>query len=263
MQVSFLCQLLNQEKIDVIHTHSVHTLDLALELGKMHGIPVVATCHYLDFQPLKTLAKANKIITISQEMKNKLHLPHRKTVTIENGVDTALIRPAKKNNFQPYAVFLARVTQEKEPAFRKLTELMIEYGWRIMSIGNWRPNNPEIVSRSWQANIAPYLRRADLVIGTGRAIREGMVAGCAACVLGDYFDGLVTPDNVEPLRKYNFSGRAFKINLPHPSATKIFKSLSDEQNLREVQHFSYLYGKDNFTLKDMVQKTIAVYQSTL
>lgn len=35
-----------------------------------------------------------------------------------------------------------------------------------------------------------------------------MACGCAAFVLGAYFDGLVTPSNVDLLAECNFSGRA-------------------------------------------------------
>src|SRR5690554_6288520 len=55
-------EVLRKMKFSVIHAHSAHSLTAAIQLGRNLGIPVVATCHYLDYQALELLDKVQKVI---------------------------------------------------------------------------------------------------------------------------------------------------------------------------------------------------------
>jgi hypothetical protein len=59
------------------------------------------------------------------------------------------------------------------------------------------------------ADPAPVLAEADIVIGFGRSILEGMSAGCAAYVYEFADDGWVTRDSYPALEADGFAGKAF------------------------------------------------------
>ena len=261
---AFVEQLMQKYDFELIHTHSFHTLELALDLGRRHQIPVAATCHYLDFQSLEKLAHADKIITISPEMAETLPLPPDKTVMIENGIDTAALKAARlpKEHTVPKAVVVTRMTDNKEPGYAILVIVLINRGWKVQSVGNWRPHYLGIPYTGWQVDLRSTYQTADLVIGTGRSIREGMAAGAAAFVLGDYLDGIVTETNVEVLRHYNFSGRAQK-QIPTTQAIVDQIDCLTESNLSKLQVFSYQYAHQHFSQKKMTDAVVAVYQSLL
>lgn len=258
---SFLHNLVDKHRFDIIHTHSAHTLMPALDLGHKYDIPVVATCHYLNFDPLHKLAEAAKIITISREMSQKLQLPVQKVVMIENGIDMSLVcRPTHKPHKPPRALILTRMTKAKEPGYIQLVKTLIAWGWQVKSIGNWRPNNLPISYSGWQIDCRQDIRQSDLIVGTGRSIREGMAAGCAALVLGDYFDGIVSKANVELLRHYNFSGRATKQPTNKQSFTSTLESLSNKQ-LTNLQNFGLKYAQKHFSQRKMAEDILKVYMS--
>jgi glycosyltransferase involved in cell wall biosynthesis len=257
-----LDKLMENYSFDLIHTHSAHTLELALDFGRRYQIPAAATCHYLDFEPLDLLAAADKIITISPEMAETLALPAEKTVMIENGVDIRALRTEQipRNHSVPTALIAVRMTEEKEPGCAELVRALTAQGWKVYSVGNWRPYYLGIPYSGWQVNLTALYQAADLVIGTGRSVREGMAAGAACFVLGDYLDGVVTEANVELLRHYNFSGRAAK-QLPDPQVIAAQVEYLSKTNLAELQEFSASYAQEHFSLQEMTDAVISVYRS--
>lgn len=258
----FLNQLKHKYDFDLIHTHSAHTLELALNLGNQWQVPVVATCHYLDFQPLDVLAQADKIITISEEMQRSLPLPEEKTVMIENGVPIESSYRHKRRELRQ-ALIVTRMTAQKEPGYGQLVHILLTHGWQVSSIGNWRPYKYGIPYSGWRVDLSSAYRAADLVIGTGRSVREGMAAGAAAMVLGDYLDGLVTEDNVTTLRYANFSGRATKRLPTYQALSEQVQKLTDPAVLQRLQHFSYEYARQHFDIKKVTSQIIDVYQACL
>ena len=262
-RLDLLERLVGRSAFDVIHTHSSHTLDAALDLGRKHRIPVVATCHYLGFQPLSKLAEASKIIVISEEMRESLVLPAEKTVVIENGIDLDPFKlRRRKESIPPRALIAARMTEQKEPGYIQLAQGLVKRGWQVRSVGNWRPAFLGIEYAGWRIDLSEEYLTADLVIGTGRSIREGMAAGTAALVLGDHLDGIVTEENVELLRRCNFSGRALKLAPNEENiAAELDRLVPD--HLGRLQEFGFHYARAHFSDKAMAQAVVEVYQSCL
>lgn len=239
---------------EVIHNHSAHTLHSALELGQLLGIPVVATSHYLDFEPSHLLDQTQTVIAISKEMGDQLLLENAPVVVIENGVPIPRVYPNRRR--PKHAVFLARVTPRKQHNFQLTANSLKEHDWSISAVGNWRC--PDVRFRGWQRDVFPELFSASLVIGTGRAIREGMASGCAGIVLGEFFDGIVTPECVKKLEYSNFSGR-FSKTIP---SSQDLQSLLDQLTpdyLEKLSSFGRAYAADHFSVQMMVTKLVNVY----
>jgi len=239
---------------DVIHNHSAHTLHDSLQLSRSLKIPVVATCHYLDFEPLEALGTADAVVAISEEMAAQLPLPPHKVRTVENGVPI----PYNVNlSRRPQAaVILARATDSRRTAYARLTDILLEQGWRVAAAGGWR--HPSAVTLGWTQNPQPLLERARLVVGTGRAIREGMACGCVGLVLGELLDGIVTPDNVEMLRWANFSGRAMK-KEPTPENIRDELGKLSDWGVERLMRFSRAYAVEHFGISQMADALTAIY----
>lgn len=247
-----LVEFLKKWQPDLIHNHSGHTLQASIALGEILQIPTLTTTHYLDFEPKELLAQQAAVVVISGEMQKlfRLSVP---TFAIENGI--ALPPEPKPRQFTQQALFLAHVSAKKEENFVKMASSLLAWGWKVESAGNWR--NPGVKYLGWVNNIWPLLERADLVIGTGRTIREGMSAGCATWVLGEYSDGLVTPGNVQALRKTNFSGRTQKKPFDQKKAG-LLQDPNDDL-FRNLGLFGRRYACKNFAIENVVQNLSQIY----
>lgn len=253
-----LLAALKRGQFDVIHNHSAHTLASSLQLSNELQIPLTATCHYLDFEPMEMLERADAVVAISDEMAAHLPISPAMIRVVENGVPiphhvTLTGRPKK-------AVVLARMTPNRTEGYHSVVEELVRMGWEVTIAGNWR--HPRARSIGWTQAPSKLLHQAQLVIGTGRAVREGMAAGCVGLVLGDYLDGVVTPNNVRKLRHANFSGRATKRK---PTPAEIQRELSELSSTRllSLMRFSRQYAKEHFDQKDMAIRHIQIYEEVL
>ncbi|HHY10363.1 MAG TPA: glycosyltransferase family 4 protein [Firmicutes bacterium] len=243
---------------DLIHNHSAHTLKAVIELGRLLKIPTLTTIHYLDFAPRDLLRQQKAAVVISREMKESLDLGQMPVFLVENGVPLFRNQFNKKKPRQ--ALFLAQTPPAKKENFRIMAGELLAQGWQVISAGDW--HHPGAKNKKWQIEIEPLLSQASLLVGTGRAIREGMAAGLAAVVLGEFFDGLVTPANAARLRKYNFSGRAFKKQLTPHRARRLLKKLTPAY-LEELSSFGTKYARAHFSITAMAAELILVYQQIL
>ncbi len=203
-----LAELCRRDRPTLLHAHSHGAYLAAAQVHRALGIPWVATLHGPD-QPLPAAAgPPAAVICVSREIARSLPRSLR-AVVIENGVDLTRFNPARREaapgGGRLRAVYLGRVGPSKVQGLLALQEAL---GSRpdveLRFVSTWAPGGAGRPSGCVEEELAA----ADLVFSTGRGVREAMACGCAAFVLGAYFDGLVTPSNVDLLAECNFSGRA-------------------------------------------------------
>lgn len=243
----------------IIHNHSAHTLAAALSLGDHLNAPVVTTVHYHEFIPQLLLCKQGAVIVISKEMLKAFRMRQSPVFFLENCVPIPP-KPVCDKTRGKSALFLARVSKEKNENFRLMSQKLLDWGWEVESAGTWR--FPGLKHWGWQVEVWPLLERATLVIGTGMAIREAMAAGCAAWVLGDYCGGLVTPCKIEAMRSANFSGRHAKKPFS-AAAARLFLEHPDPEMLEALGSFGRNYALRHFSLQQMVRKLVKIYEYVL
>jgi hypothetical protein len=244
---------------DLIHNHSSHTLPTALYLGQQLNIPTVTTVHYLDFEPVDLLEQQAAVVLISREMREQFQSLQVPTFVVENGIRLTPLRTRTKR-WRQRALILAQSTPEKQENFHCMSQSLLSWGWEVLSAGNWRL--PGVKNLGWVHNVAPLVKQANLVIGTGRAIREGMAAGCAAWVLGAYCDGLVTKDNVCRLEEANFSGRTSKGRFV-PSEAAPFLEQPEPEFFQALGKFGRRWAQLRFSSLRMVRSLEQVYDTAL
>jgi glycosyltransferase involved in cell wall biosynthesis len=243
----------------IIHNHSSHTLSTAEALSSLLKIPSITTVHYLGFGSASVLERQDAVIVISREMQKAFEHLTIPTYMVENGVPL----PPQHQPMKPWrrnALFLAQATPEKEKNFRSMTESLLAWGWNISSAGNWRHEG--ITSHGWMNEVGTLLKQTNLVIGTGRAVREAMAWGTPAWVLGTYCDGLITPENITQLEETNFSGR-FSKRLFSPNEAALHLKEPSSRDLQALGTFGRKYAQEHYSIQSMVEKILAIYGKCL
>jgi glycosyltransferase involved in cell wall biosynthesis len=106
----------------------------------------------------------------------------------------------------------------------------------------------------------------DLVVGHGRGVLEAMACGKPALVLGENGDGeLITPQNVENVAHFNFSGRHLRQRSApvDPLAVTVTRVLDDGEALARLGTFSFEYVKTQMDARLGAAQLAAVYQRAL
>ena len=124
------------------------------------------------------------------------------------------------------------------------------------------------VSAQDEALRAPdYLDMADIVVGMGRTVFEGMLFKKPTVIVGkEGFAGLVGHDDTEKLAFYNFSGRHLKEAKPYEQSvtelTSTLRELLQDEALRaRVGEFGRAYVLKNLDANIAAERYEALYSS--
>lgn len=204
-----LSRMIQKHKYDIIHAHSSLTFPMAHRLCREFGIPYVVTCHGLGLNKEEYKAffhDAGALFCISPRVEQSMHDYADKVLPVVNGVDLELFKPEIKA--EPVKVALvSRIDAWKQEGYHhfcKAADLLEGVEFYIAS--NKPPLSPRAVFLGWTDDVAELLAKTDIVVGTGRAIVEGLASGNAALVLGRTYQGLVTSEKMKEEDYLDFSG---------------------------------------------------------
>ena len=122
--ISRLKKVIEEENIDLVHSHLVHANFIGRLAASSLGVPVISTIHIVEkrFRPSHTwmerltASKAHKIVavsdTVAQHMRDNIKLPKDKILTISNGIDTSRFHNTKQERDIDF-LFLGRLDQQK------------------------------------------------------------------------------------------------------------------------------------------------------
>ena len=253
-------------KIDLIHVHSPLLLSLTVTLSHRLNTPFVITCHGLGFnrQEFNSYLEASAaIICTSTRVAHSISQFAAKTHIIPYGVNVKDIIPGLKTDPMKIA-FVARVNQSNENAFRhfcKAVDLLESVEFYVIS--NKAPASNTGIFLGSSFNTAELLAKTDIVVGTGRAIREGLATGNAVLIMGRTFGGLITPEKVARQSYLDTSG----LSGSDPCYKTIFYDLAkltqNEIYLRQLQKFGRELAEKEFNQIKLTKKIIDIYHHTL
>lgn len=109
-----------------------------------------------------------------------------------------------------------------------------------------------------------FIRASDGIMGHGRGLIEGMMMGKPALVLGEQGEmELVTPDNIERIAYYNFSGRHFRAAPPPRDADGLadLKRLVDVEERYRIGAWSAGYMRERMPVGVGAADLLKVYHS--
>lgn len=259
-------KLVRQERVDLLHAHSHGASRVARTSHARWRIPTVVTVHGPAQSVPLGAAPGIGIICVSEEVARPLRAAFgTRLEVIENGIDLSRFKPPRSGARPPIRskeklqiAYLGRVGPAKKRGLEALWEAMSPRPEvELTFISNWAPHGHARPTH----DVAAALSRYDLVLSTGRGVREAMASGAAAAVLGVYWDGLVTPQNVQSLRWHNFSGRTHRL-VPSAGtlASEIRPLLTDRARLGALAAFACEYAHAHFGEEPMLQKTLQIYQ---
>jgi glycosyltransferase involved in cell wall biosynthesis len=269
---------------DVIHAHSTLDYGLAASLSTRFGVPYVLTVHGLGTSEIvagQYLAGAATVIAVGRRVAGEVSAMASRVVVIENGVDTERFRPpepsrgAVKTAPRPLAILYAgRIDSTRLAAFRALASaaclLAQRRAARLTVLAMSLPLLGESLDRAlkafldfrgWLADPSPVFREADIVVGSGRVIREGLASGKSCLLLGPVYRGLVSPASLNPALGHDFSGTA--PSRPPPDGKRILDDLgrlAEDPGLRQrLAESGRDYALAHLGLEKMTLHTLGVY----
>lgn len=245
---------------DVVHCHSSTLLKDALDIGRRAHAPVVFTAHGLGIRRPE-LARVDWVIAVGPKVAAEAREAGVERLSIVgNGVDLRRFKPEAKAR-SPLVAYIGRVDAAKRRGLAALIEATQRIG-RLHIASNDRPPGDGLILHGWLADVAPLLRRAHVVVGTGRAIREGMASGCVGVVLGAKYGGVVRPKSLPEGAFPSFSGDVGAA----PSAPLIERDLvwlfQDRHRLEALARWSRKYAVRHFSLERMAAWVLDVYART-
>jgi glycosyltransferase involved in cell wall biosynthesis len=197
-------KIIDKEYDCIIAQHNILAL---IVRGLKPAIPMIYVSHGilpLLEQPPSININIQKYIVVSEEVKNNLiinyYIPPHKIEIVRNFIDTERFFSQKEINEEPKAVLI--ISNKYTPKIYKVIKMACsKLRLKLMVIGKHKQ----------VFETEKYINKADLVISLGRGVLEAMACGRAVIVY-DYQggDGMVTKNNINEIRKNNFSGRRFK-----------------------------------------------------
>ena len=274
---SLYSKFIINNKIDVLHAHPVDMIPTCFELSKKHNIPMTITyhgqygwCHNLHGQfPIVAVSKeVQNILNKDIRLSNRIHY-------IQNGIDTLQFYPQnKKNDSEKFKIlFIGRVDIDKKYSINKIvqaTRNMRNIELIVAGMGaefdNVKKSVPMYVKMlGYRTDMNEIINEADIVIATGRGIRESMLCK-KPCISMDacYYDGIVSEETISDIEYSNFSGRS-KIRVPMTQEviTNDIQKLKDEKFRSDLSEWSYKYAVENYTLDIFLKNHIEIYQKLI
>lgn len=287
-----LLRLTAKLRADVIHAHTPTDFQWAHVILQSEGTPYVVTCHGLGIDTdvyRDALGRASVILCAGPRIAASMKAFCHKTALFQNPIDLRRFHP-EPGNGSIRIVYAGRFDSRKEKGLNALMKA-VETNITGSGLGGGRLQSADPHASSagriefmlagtreierftgrwgkcvgWCLRMDRLMNAADIVIGTGRTIREGMAAGNACLVLGWSYDGIVTPDMVSDTDFPDFSGQR---HLPRPpDVQEIYEDLrrlvDAPTYLKELQQFGRAYAELHFGIEKAVDQLISVYERAM
>lgn len=239
------------KKPDVIHAH--HHDPTAQVVGQFPDVPVVFTLHGIiggpETPPENLKQKENVIyVAVSEEVQALLKHVHKKeSEIIRQGIDLKRYKLKKPLNKRiKKALISTSYLDHDHPfihTFRKACNIMAIEPVAIGRAFNW----------TWETEDA--YNDTDIVFAIGRGVLEAMACGRPAVTYGHWgHSGILTKEEMEDAKKYNFSGRHVRDEyfgwkeimktLSQYDPKKDYRALVKDYSLdKKVEQYEVLYNK--------------------
>lgn len=254
---------------DVIHTHSSDLLPVSREITRELNIPLIFTCHGLGIPHRQTKIKeADAVIAVGPRILGELRDAGIEQVAlIGNGVNLDHFRPGEKGS--PFQVaYVGRVDAKKRRGLYELIDAV--HGIpraRLLVASNDRPNvsnDTHVRSLGWLQDVAPLLAQSHALFGTGRAIREGMAAGCIPFVLGERYSGMVSPANSHSQGGIpSFAGSTGELPNRARIRLDLIRLMQDDTFRKAQSAWCQEYARKHFSIADIARTTETLYRQAI
>ncbi len=261
-----LISMIKKYRYDLIHAHSSLTFAMAAKLSGEYNIPFVITCHGLglnreEYKPY--LNEAAVLFCISQRVAGSMHSYADKVHVIKNGVDLDEYKPTQTSGPIKIALVSRIDSWKQEGLFHlcKAVDLLEDVEFIVAS------NKPPLSNRAkymgWVDNVSNLMSKTDIIVGTGRAIVEGLATGNVCFVLGRTYQGFLTDEKMEKEQHLDLSG----LSGSSPCYKDIFFDLAkltqDQAYLQRLQASGRKLAEKYYDNREICRDMLSIYQECL
>jgi len=293
-------EIIEAEKISLVHFHQTPSGYLAGNAAKNKGIATVFTVHgtyYPDEEIRKLLALSDSVICVSPPLCEYIKsFGVKRTHLIPNGINleeypTNFVSDALKNELKIpkeaivvlYAsriawakanvctMFLRACKDLKLNVFPNLHVLVVGDGDRLGDIRNLAHYIEKLCNDSFihivgeQMHMHAYYSLADCVVGTGRVALEAMASEKSVLAVGNHgYFGAVTQENIDEAWAYYFGDHGSKSPCSrHILRDNLKKLLLDKEALKLNGLKSREIVEEKFNIQNLATEIIKVYTETI
>ncbi|WP_026840901.1 glycosyltransferase family 4 protein [Citrifermentans bremense] len=295
-------EIIKKHDIDLIHAFDSRSYVHAYLAALFEGKPILCTlCGGQD--PYYNLPVTSSMVVFSQEQKMKLVQKYRWSgnrvvinmarMDLDELYDPGNAMPDEEwaalglSLRHPVVVTISSFDSSKDKMIRQLRQAIegvvasgVDCQFALVGGGkgdlyqetvawaaalNQSSEYPRVVLTGPQKRAFRLLKRAKVVIGSGRSAFEGMCYGVPTMIVGEYgYAGDVCAADIEGIAYYNFSGRNLSAERPAERiGERLVELLSDPGQCREVGEFGRQYLLDNLDVVQGCRRYSALYQEAL
>lgn len=301
--IKTLKEIIDKEKINIVHCHLFASMQLASELYRRYKLPYIVTIHGL-FYPndvlYSTCIMASKVIAVSEPVKDKLNekLSSRiadKTIVIPNGInidpmegvscDANIEKELGIRRNDSLLCYCSRLDWNKTDAARALLLAFSQivknqHHMHLIIIGDG--SGKETIEKEAQIinemagkkvvhllgakpNVMPFYSRSSIIIGTARVALEGMMCRKPVIAIGNKgYTGIIEEGNHENQWKMYFGDHDA---VEAPNVNKIANNINYLMKHPEVRKKIGNFGRkwcERFFNNDLIVKDIIqIYNNIL
>lgn len=254
--VGVVGQKLLEKKVNVTTAPFSKEYDLILashisswdKIKNVKGLKI-QTCHgpyhHLE-QPDK---RFDKHVSVSEEVQTHLKKLGVESPIIHNGVDIERFKPINPINNNVKTILSL---SQHGPFNERLKKICTSLGIKFLSLNKFA--NPVF-------NVEDYINQADMVISIGRGVYESLACGRVVLCLDQrqYIgtspvgDGIVTPDNIKELLRFNCTGRLTKTQYDDNKIVQAIKSYN-----KDLGEFGREFAIRELNIANQVEKYLAL-----
>lgn len=294
-----LRHIIDDEHIDIVHSHARIPSFILGRLQRKMGFPFVTTAHWVFSTKygLKYITDwGQHTIAVSEDIKKYLmdnyKIPEKNINVTINGIDTERFSPETecddiKKEFnikdgENVIVYVSRMDEDRSDAAKRLIEISDELDTeidmlRIIIVGDGndfdnvsrmaREHNDiagrEMISLAGaRTDINSFAAAAGLFVGVSRAALEAMACGKAAVIAGNEgYIGLFDESKLDIGIKTNFCCRGCNMTDNKRLKADILRyfAMSDSEK-QELSDYSRKLIEERYSVKKMVDDNIYAYE---
>lgn len=297
-----LRRIIEEEKVDIVHSHARIPSFILGRLCKSMKFPFVTTAHWVFTTKygLKYITNwGQKTLAVSEDIKKYLmdnyHIPESNITVTINGIDTEKFSPdadkstASKelglSDTDNTIVYVSRMDQTRslvahhliaaveklDPIVENLRAVIVGGGDDYDSVyaeaqaANERLGREAVIMTGARVDIAELIAPAKLFVGVSRAALEAMAEEKPAIIAGNEgYIGLMTEDKLDKALETNFCCRGCEASDVDKLAQDIGEFFGMWQEDRDkLGKFGRRLIMENYSVKRMTDDTESVYQSVL
>lgn len=295
-------EIIEKEKIDIVHSHARIPSFIAGKLHKKMKFPFVTTAHWVFTTKygLKYITNwGEETIAVSEDIKKYLmdnyKIPEDKITVTINGIDTDKFSPDTdggkvREEFglkesDRVIVYVSRMDTDRSLAAHMLIEGLVKLdklvdGLKLLIVGggndfdkiaeeakkvNETLGREAVLLAGARTEINEFVANAELFVGVSRAALEAMAAGKPTIIAGNEgYIGLFDEDKAELAYSTNFCCRGCEMTTEEKMTQDIgnFFGMWDDDKKR-LSEYSREYIKEHYSVKRMADDAEKVYKSVL